>query len=376
MAQQLSTQGAEALYNLRQEIQQAYGLHDIGQIAEGFAVDPTRQQRLEQAITESDSFLKSISSHGVEELSGEKVGMGVSGFIGKRTDTNAGHDRKALDPTSLTARDYFCHESEYDLLIKWAKIDKWAKFRRQFYAMWQRLVVKQQALNRIQVGFWGQYEAIETANAGYSATPDKYPMGQDFHMGWLQYIIHWAPEKVWGLNPDGTISTIQVGPGGDFVNLDELITAVKMELLVRQYRKHPDQRALIGEDLYNAEILRFWRSAGDTATEKPAVEAYIEKHKFGQTKALDVPFFPERGVLITPLENISHYTQIGSMRRSIENNKHRKGVEDFTFRNEDFVIEDLDQVCMIHPDAIQVPDGKGGWKALAPADKWAIEIPA
>lgn len=377
MSVKLTPQAEKMFSDLQTEMVKAFGLRDISQLSEGYSVTPNHQQTLHKEMTESSAFLKSISRHLVTELSGEKIGMDIMGFIGKRTDTDAGHDRKAIDPTDLTARQYFCHESEYDLMIKWSKINQWAKFgRKRFYAMWNQLKLEQLALNLMQVGFYGQYEAKETANAGYSADPDKYPRGEDFHTGWIKYFIDWAPEKVWGLNPDGSIKPIKVGPGGDFVNLDQLIAAFVAEVIPTQYQESPHQRALIGKELVNAEYLRIYGSMGDDTSKKPTIKDYINRHEFGQMKSLTVPYFPKRAILITPLNNLAHYEQEGAMERSIEKNKHRKCIEDFTFKNEDFVIENLDVPGMIHPDAIHLPDGNGGWKAINAEDKWEVEVPA
>ncbi len=48
-------------------------------IAAKFAVDPTRQQRLEQAAQEDDSFLSKINVFGVNQQIGQKVLIGSKG---------------------------------------------------------------------------------------------------------------------------------------------------------------------------------------------------------------------------------------------------------------------------------------------------------
>ncbi|QLQ31623.1 MAG: P2 family phage major capsid protein [Candidatus Thiothrix singaporensis] len=82
---------------------------------------------------------------------------------------------------------------------------------------------------------------METSNAGYAAAGATiHDMGQDFHEGWLQYIIRHAPEKVWGMNADGSVDPIKVSPGGDFKNMDALVFDARHSLLPRAYRKSPD----------------------------------------------------------------------------------------------------------------------------------------
>lgn len=373
MASSLSQTGRQKLNEFFALMRKTYGVDDL---TEEFTVTPTLEQRLETRIQESSSFLQQISVQGVEQLAGATVGMSFSGFIGKRTHTKGGHDRKAVDPHSLGEKAYMCHESEYDLMIDWATVDQWAKFK-DFYRKWAAGVSQQIALNRIMVGFWGQYESQETSNAGYTAAGGTvHDMGQDFHEGWLQYIIRNAPEKVWGMNPDGTVDPIRVGPGGEYENMDALVFDLRHEVLPRAYRKAPDMVAMLGDKAYKAEVLRLYNANGDTASEKKPLDMYLQQYTFGRTPVADVPYFPEYGMLITPPRNLAYYYQTGSRRRSIEDNKHRKCVEDFQFLREDFVVEDLDQVAMVHPDAIQVPDGAGGWAGVAAADAWAVEIPA
>ncbi len=344
------------------------------------SVKPTIQQRLETEITESSSFLQSISSLGVPVESGAKVGMSFSGFIGKRTNTKAMHDRKAIDPHGLDDSKYQTRESEYDVMIDWATLDTWAKFK-DYYRRWRAGVTHQIALNRIQVGFWGQFSATETSNAGYAdpATATIYDMGQDFHQGWISYVIDNAgPDKVMGIDPDtGEVTPIKIGPGGDFPNLDSLVLQLVHEKFHRQYRNHPDHRAMIGSNLYHQEIMRLYNHTGDTASEKKPLDAYVQQFSFGKKRVLDVPFFPEGCIMITPTKNLAHYHLLGSHYRSIENNKHRKCIEDMHRFQEDFVVDNLDNVAMVHPDALQIPDGNGGWKAAygKAKNKWEVTVP-
>ncbi len=345
--------------------------------ADEVAVSSTIQQKLETEITESDEFLKSITSLGVPFESGAKVGVSFTGFIGKRTNTKAMHDRKAIDPHGLDESRYLTRESEYDTMIHWATLDTWAKFR-DFYRRWRAGVTHQIALNRIQVGFYGQFSKSETSNAGYAAADDVvYDMGQDFHQGWIAYALDNAgPDKVMGINPEtGEVESIKVGPGGDYENLDALVLDLVHEKLPRQYRNDPAHRAMIGSNLYHQEVMRLYSSNGDTASEKKPLDAYVNQHSFGKKRTRDVPFFPEGGLIITPPANFAHYHLLGSHYRSIENNKHRKCIEDMHRFKEDFVITNLDNFCMVHPDALQVKNKDGEWVQATP-ETWAVEIPA
>lgn len=383
----LSREGQAALQTFMQGTAETYGLSGTADLANEFNVSVEIEQELEKKVSEKSTFWQAITVRPVDELSGEVIRMSASGFIGKRTNTKANHDRHAIDPHNLEAQRYFCHEGEYDRQIEWNTIDSWAKFgKKKFYQMWSDLGSTQIVLNRIMTGFWGQKEALETSNAGYS--PDGatiYDMGQDFHKGWLQTLIEVNPKNVIGLSPDGIVP-IYLGAGATkkaeedraegkvaygFENLDALVFTLRQKL-PRAYRDNPDNRVLIGSQLYNDEVLRLYNSNGDEAVQKKPLDMYLAKHQFAKTPVLDVPYFPESGILFTRPKNLAYYYQSGKGRRSIEQNKHRKCVEDFWHIREDFTVEDPEQAIMTHPDAIHIPDGKGGWKAATGDNKWAI----
>ncbi|HBO7058030.1 TPA: capsid protein, partial [Pseudomonas aeruginosa] len=52
-------------------------LNGVNSAVQTFAVEPSVQQKLEQRIQESSEFLKQINVYGVDELQGEKIGIGV-----------------------------------------------------------------------------------------------------------------------------------------------------------------------------------------------------------------------------------------------------------------------------------------------------------
>ncbi len=372
---EMTKEALQIYHSVREGLAKTYGVRPEA-FSEGVPVNPEIQQRLETKIMTSNRFLKQINRRMVRDRVGEKVGITNSKSIAKRTNSNAGHDRKGVNPMSKDNIMYQCEASEYDAVISWDDLDTWSSDPK-YYKRWQQLVTHQTGEDRLKTAWWGQFSATETENAGYTAEADKqYDMLQDFHQGWLAYIIEHAPEKVWGLNPDGSVNPIKVGPGGDFTNMDELVADLRGSLIHRKHRSRQDHRVLCGDKLVRQEYLRIYHSNEDEAIQKEAIERYISTLTFGRTRIAESDHFPEHGVLLTPLKNLSHYVQRGSFRRSIEANKHRKGVEDFSFMREEFLLEDLDMVAMIHPDAIQFKDRSGDWVSVADDEKWSITVPA
>ena len=101
-------------------------LNAVPSAREQFAVEPSVQQTLETKIQESSEFLKAINILGVQELKGEKLGLGVSGPIASRTNTDT-KDRDTRSVETLDDNGYECKKTNYDTHIKYATLDAWAK---------------------------------------------------------------------------------------------------------------------------------------------------------------------------------------------------------------------------------------------------------
>ena len=64
--------------------QQVATLNNVSGVANTFSVEPTVQQSLEARMQESSTFLQAINMVGVNELKGQKVGVGITGTIAGR----------------------------------------------------------------------------------------------------------------------------------------------------------------------------------------------------------------------------------------------------------------------------------------------------
>ena len=91
-----------------------------------FNVQPSVQQTLETKMQESVEFLQMINVIPVNDMKGEKVGVGISSTIAGRTDTST-KDRQPNDPSALYDHSYECAQTNYDTMIGYAKLDAWAK---------------------------------------------------------------------------------------------------------------------------------------------------------------------------------------------------------------------------------------------------------
>ncbi|ERS88746.1 phage major capsid protein, P2 family [Halomonas sp. PBN3] len=302
---------------------------------ESFAVEPSVQQTLESKIQESSAFLSSINVQGVNELKGQKLGLGVSGPIAKRTDVSA-KDRATSDVSSLEAHDYECVSTEFDTHITWAKLDAWAQFP-DFQTRVRNAIVRQQALDRIMIGFNGTSAAVES-------DPVANPLLQDVNIGWLQHYRANAAARV--LTEGANVGEVRVGPGGDYENLDALVYDVVNEMIDPWHRGNTALRAIVGRKLMADKYFPLVNS-DLPPSEQQAADMLISQKRMGGVQGAQVPFMPDNTIFITAPDNLSIYWQRGSRRRYLEDNPKRNRVENYESSNDAYVVEDYGFGCLV-----------------------------
>lgn len=312
-------------------------LSGVSSASESFAVEPSVQQRLESRIQESSEFLTQINVIGVDEIKGEKLGLGVSGPIAGRTDVSS-NDRAPRDLSTLDAQQYECFSTEFDTFLSWSKLDAWAKFP-DFQIRVRDAIVRQQALDRIMIGFNG-------TSAATASNRTTNPLLQDVNVGWLQQYRENAPERVLDEVVAGS-GEVTVGAGQDYENLDALVYDCINELIDPWHRESTDLVAVMGRQLLADKYFPIISSHAETPTENRALDLMISQKRVGGTSAVRVPFVPDGTILVTSLENLSLYYQNGSRRRYIKDKPERKRVENYESTNEAYVVEDYGFGCLI-----------------------------
>lgn len=329
--------------------------YGVASVTDNFAVEPTVAQELTDKIVESAEFLQEINgSVPVDELKGQKVIGSAGPAIPKRTDTNV-KERQSSDILQLGKKDYELFDTEWDTHILWSTIDSWAKFK-DFHKRYGEYVRHAIALGRIRLGWIGLTHAATT-------NPANFPNGEDANKGWLQHLREYNEGAQWFDGSTGTKveNEIRIGPGGDFENLDSAVHAVK-QMINKLHRGRKDLVAIVGDELIAEEKAALYKALGQKPTEKERIEKeVVSKVYAGLPIKADVPFFPERGILITPLKNLSIYYQTDSWRRRIVDKPERKRIVDFNSVNEAYVIEDEEAAAGIEFANVKLPDGAGGW---------------
>ncbi|MBN5096005.1 phage major capsid protein, P2 family [Stenotrophomonas maltophilia] len=310
--------------------QQVAKLNNVSGVANTFSVEPTVQQSLEARIQESSAFLQAINMVGVNDLKGEKVGVGISGTIAGRTDTSGNGERNPSDPTSLVSNTYECQKTDFDTALPYARLDAWAH-RPEFQTLIRDAIAQRQGLDRIMIGWHGTSIATTTNRVAN-------PMLQDVNKGWLQKYREHAPERV--MHEGEVAGKIKVGgTGADFENIDALVLDLIANMIDPWHQEDPNLVVICGRTLVHDKYFPIINKA-DAATEKVAAELILGTKRIGGLQPVVVPFFPAKSLMVTSLSNLSLYWQIASRRRHIIEQPNKNRVANFESSNDDYVVED------------------------------------
>jgi len=311
-------------------------LNGTQDVSEKFTVEPSVQQTLETRIQESSDFLTRINNIGVTEQSGDKLGLGIGSPVASTTDTTL-KDRTPIDPTTLDATGYFCTQTNFDTLIRYTKLDAWAKHP-DFQTRIRDVILKRQALDIITIGFNGISRAA-TSNRVAN------PLLQDVNIGWLQKYRAHAPARVMHEVVAGS-NQVKIGANGDYKNLDALVMDAVGNLIDPWHQEDTELVVLLGRDLLADKYFPLV-NATQAPTEQIAADLIISQKRVGGLQAVRAPFFPAGKMLITRLDNLSRYYQEGSRRRTVVDNAKRDQIENYESSNDAYVVEDYGLGCLI-----------------------------
>ena len=320
-------------------------LNGVADATQKFAVEPSVEQRLVEKVQESSPFLSLINSHIVDAMEGEKVHIGVNSTIAGRTDTSGTAERQTRDIKALSADKYRCEQTNYDTHIRYATLDSW-RHRPEFQTLLRAATSKQIARDRLMIGFNGTSAAATTNRT-------TNPLLQDVNKGWLQQLRDHKASAVMSGKKIGGIT------GHDYKNIDAAVYDAAHELIEPWYQDG-DLVLIAGRKLITDKYLAL---IGDSSapTERNALEKLMVSQLFGGLRTLSVPFFPDDAFLITPLSNLSIYTQRNTTRLAYLDNPRKDRIEEYRSLNEAYVIEDYDACCLV--ECILVPKADGsGWE--------------
>lgn len=299
-----------------------------------YSATPTEAQTIYEKVVEHDDFLGMINVIPVSELKGEKVGMSLNGRAARRTNTDNGNERKPSHLVSLAAKGYELFPTEFDVAIKYAKIDAWSKFK-DFLARYMKLVRACIADDMVQIGWTGTHSATQS-------DIETYPLLQDMNKGWFQIMREFNDGSQYLI---GTVENPIVLGSDAHKNLDVLILQ-GIQMLPKHYRKRKDLVALVGADLLSSQEETYFEVNGNTPTEKAVLANRITK-AYGNLPTMSPSFFPDGAVFITTLENLSIYFQDTSVRRTQKDKPELNEVQEFNSVNQGYIVEDEELAVLI-----------------------------
>lgn len=313
-------------------------LNGVSDATKTFTVAPSVQQKLESRMQESSDFLSKIGMIGVDELKGEKIGVGVSSTIASRTDTTGSGVRMPRDVSGLDKQGYEAHQTDFDTAIRYAQLDAWARHP-EFQTMLRDAILRRQALDRIMIGMNGTSAAANTNR-------DANPLLQDVNIGWLQQYRDNAPARV--LKDGKTAGKIVIGTGADadYNNLDALIFDAVANLIDPWHRKDTGIVVILGSNLVHDKYFPLVNKE-QAASEKLATDMILSQKRMGGKQPIEVPYVPDGAALVTSLENLAIYWQINGRRRYTQENPSKNRIENFESSNDAYVVEDYGLGCLI-----------------------------
>ncbi|WP_323632289.1 phage major capsid protein, P2 family [Pectobacterium carotovorum] len=336
---------------------------DVETLSKKFSVEPSVTQSLMEVVQESSDFLTRINIVPVAELTGEKIGLGVSGSVASTTDTSSGDERETADLLSLEARQYKCEQMNFDFHIRYNTLDLWARFQ-DFQLRLRNAIAKRQSLDYIMAGWHGVKRAATSDRA-------KYPLLQDVAVGWLQKYRNESAKRVMSkvVGEDGAVisAQIRVGENGDYVSLDALVMDATNTMIDEWHQEDPDLVVICGRQLLSDKYFPLVNKQQENS-EILAADVIISQKRIGNLPAVRVPYFPANALMITRLDNLSIYYMDDSHRRHLEENAKRDRIENYESIKQDYVVEDYGSGCVIENIQLgEFPKPPEAEKAAEPA---------
>ena len=324
--------------------------HGKDNVSTEFTVVQRIAQTMQLDVTNANDFLSLINLWGVVDLDGDKVLVGVTPGMGKRTDLSGDGERKPTKNLVLGDKTYHLTKSEYDTAIGFGTINAWASFP-QLAPMWSTQCNKSEASAIILSAWYGETEEEFT-------NPVAYPNGEDLKIGFFQRLRDYK-EGSQILLQGSTANEIRIGAGGDFANLDTAAYACK-QLLHKRYRKRKDLVVLVGSALVAQNDVALYE-ANTVSSEKPGIEKKAVKETFGGMQMMTPDEFPEGGLMVTTLDNMSRYYQITSIRRKTIEKEAKECFQNFNTVYDGFFFENEEMAAAFEWKNVMVEDGAGGW---------------
>lgn len=180
----------------------------------------------------------------------------------------------------------------------------------------------------------------------------QFPMLQDVNIGWIEHTRHDAPAQVMSEGDAGTGHIYIHQPNseadtkeGDYGNLDALVFDLVNSKIKPWYQDDTDLVVICGRKLLADKYFPILNETRDNQN-KLAGQVLVSQKQIGGLLAIRVPFVPEDTLIVTRLDNLSIYWQIGGRRRHLEEQPSLDRIVNWESSNDAYVVEDYDCIAV------------------------------
>lgn len=315
-------------------------------LGKSFAITGPQEEKLLGAVQQSIEFLQLINMPLVTDIAGEKVFAGTQQTITGRK--KEGRYRRNIDPTGGK---YTCVETDSGVIIPWHLADTWARMGDQFMSLYAQFVQRQIALDQMMIGWNG-------TSVADNSDPTTKKLLEDVNKGWMQWMRDNLTKNILTGGKTANKINLATDKDADYTSLDHLAYDLRQGL-DPVHRQRTDLVLMVGADIIAKEADAAGKMHGRTPTERAAMKQMDLMGSFGGLPATIPPNFPARGCVITTYDNLSIYTQEGSMRRAFKDDDEHKGLVDSYYRNEAYVVEDETLFVGVEPANVVLPGDVG-----------------
>lgn len=330
-----------------------------------FSVVPEVAIALEEIVAEQVGFLGRISVTEEDRQTAKVAGMEMGVPISSTTDTSGVEEREAVDPQNTKdVNEFFCAQVNFDTAARYETLDRW-RHRPEFGVLYGALLAQRKGRDRIMMGWHGTHRAAKSDRS-------QNPMLQDVAKGWLQKLRDYnngSQVLASGLQKSGEIRIgyrINVGEGtetkGDFANLDAAIIDLIDGKIPEWYQDDTDLVAIVGRQLMHDKEFSLAQNNLPASEQKAALDLIFANKTAGGLTVVRAPFFPPRGILITPLKNLDLTWQKDTLRRAIIDNPKKDQVEEYQSQNIDFVVRDFTRAAYLEGSKVKLLNSEGEWE--------------
>lgn len=317
-----------------------YGI-EPADVEKAFSIDIPQETSLNDKIRESSEFLNMITMQGVDDSKGQALEMGVSGLLAKRTQVSGSTKRQ---PTMLGSPDGSKWETaltEFDVGINYLTLDQWARYK-DFFERYMMAVYSKIALDRLTIGFHGQSVAAQS-------DPVANPLGQDVNKGWHK-ILQENNSANYMTQSGSVADKITIGAAGDYKNLDALAYDLLSGIPVQH--RTGDEVVIVGAALVADDVNKGLTKHAQTPSEKTNGITKLAG-SYGGLNAVQVPKFPDMGVMVTDTANLQLLYQEGKMRRHAKEEPESNRVVDYISSNDAYAIGNTKAIAAVNADNVE-----------------------